>query len=102
MFKYLKNAPTGIVLENNYGDSFTNAGIYAAFAVKPTLMGWPLHLLTWRSNIAQVWILKAQIIQFYKGQLPDALNWLQANHVDYIVWNAVDAAVPNTWEILNK
>ncbi|MCX7088443.1 MAG: DUF2298 domain-containing protein [Methylococcales bacterium] len=50
VFGFLAQAPDGIVLENNYGGSFTESGIYAAFAVKPSLLGWPMHLLTWHSG----------------------------------------------------
>lgn len=98
MFGFLERAPTGIVLENNYGGSLTDSGIYSAFALKPTLLGWPMHLQTWHNDIGQVWILKEQIIQFYKGELPDAADWLQANHVDYIVWNAKDTVETDAWE----
>ncbi|NOT85205.1 MAG: hypothetical protein HOP02_10620 [Methylococcaceae bacterium] len=98
MFGFLQQAPVGIVLENNYGGSFTDSGIYAAFAVKPTLLGWPMHLLTWHNSIDQAWVLKEQIIQFYTGKLPDSANWLLANKVDYIVWNTHDAQVPGAWE----
>jgi hypothetical protein len=99
LFGVLEKAPTGIVLENNYGDSFTDSGIYAAFAVKPTLLGWPLHLQTWHSSIGQVWALKEQILQFYKGVLPASADWLLANNVEYIIWNARDAGLqPTAWE----
>ena len=102
MFGFLEKAPYGIVLENNYGDSYTDSGIYSAFAVKPTLLGWPLHLETWHANIGQVWILKDQIIKFYKGELADSANWLVANHVDYIIWNSRDASEANAWQNINK
>ena len=101
MFGFLEKAPYGIVLENNYGDSFTDSGIYSAFAVKPTLLGWPMHLLTWHTSIGQAWILKDQIIKFYKGELPDSANWLVANHVDYIIWNGRDALQANAWQNIN-
>ncbi|MEQ1637624.1 MAG: DUF2298 domain-containing protein [Methylococcales bacterium] len=102
MFSFLKKAPNGIVLENNYGGSFTDSGIYSAFAVKPTLLGWPMHLLTWHNSIDQAWVLKEQIVQFYTGKLPDAANWLLANKVDYIVWNTRDAQAPDSWEPVNN
>jgi Uncharacterized membrane protein (DUF2298) len=98
LFRFLEKVPFGIVLENNYGGAFTDSGIYAAFAVKPTLLGWPMHLLTWHKNIDQAWILKDQIVEFYKGQLPDAAKWLVANNVEYIIWNALDAEQANAWE----
>jgi hypothetical protein len=98
LFRFLEKAPFGIVLENNYGDSYTDSGIYAAFAVKPTLLGWPMHLQTWHGSVSQAWILKDQIVEFYKGQLLDATKWLVANDVEYIIWNERDADQPKGWE----
>ncbi|MCX7088442.1 MAG: hypothetical protein NTV00_10355 [Methylococcales bacterium] len=42
--------------------------------------------------------MKEQIIQFYAGKLPQAADWLLANNVDYIVWNARDARESPAWE----
>lgn len=100
MFAYLKNAPDGIVLENNYGGSFTDSGVYAAFAVKPSLQGWTMHLETWHKTIPRVWTMDGQIIQFYKGTLVNSEQWLLSNRVRYIVWNARDAA-SGAWDTIN-
>jgi hypothetical protein len=102
LFGFLEKANYGIVLENNYGGSFTDSGIYAAFAVKPALLGWPMHLLTWHTSIGQVWILKDQIIKFYEGELPDSTNWLLGNNVDYIIWNGRDALKPKAWQNIDN
>lgn len=101
VFAFLKHAPDGIVLENNYGGSFTDSGIYAAFAVKPSLQGWPMHLETWHNTVANVWVLNNEIIQFYKGTLANPAPWLLANKVRYIVWNARDDDEKNAWENIN-
>ncbi len=102
MFDYLGKAPSGIVLENNYGGAYTDSGIYAAFAAKPTLLGWPMHLQTWHGSIGHAWALNEKIIQFYKGELPNAKDWLLANHVNYIVWNAKDSDQANAWELIKS
>ena len=102
MFRHLEKAPYGIVLENSYGDAYTDSGIYAVFAAKPSLLGWPSHLLTWHGNVAQAWILQGQIRQFYAGTLPDAAALLSANQVDYIVWNYKDhEQQPAAWQLAN-
>jgi len=102
IFRYLEKAPYGIVLENSYGDAYTDSGIYAVFAAKPSLLGWPSHLLTWHGNVAQAWILQGQIRQFYAGTLPDAAALLSANQVDYIVWNYKDhEQQPAAWQLAN-
>ncbi|MBS1143288.1 MAG: hypothetical protein H6R14_694 [Proteobacteria bacterium] len=103
MFRHLEKAPYGIVLENCYGDAYTDSGIYAVFAAKPSLLGWPSHLSTWHRNVGQAWMLKEQILQFYLGTLPDAANWLIANKVDYIVWNYKDFEMqPGAWQQANE
>lgn len=102
IFDYLKHAPDGIVLENNYGGSFTDSTVYAGFAVKPSLQGWTMHLETWHQTIPRVWIMDGQIIEFYKGKLANPETWLLANHVRYIVWNTKDnAQQPAAWNIIN-
>jgi uncharacterized membrane protein len=90
MIHYLKDAPKGIVLENEYGNAYTNTTLYALFAGKPALLGWPLHLLTWRGDVPDVWALNTQIQTFYAGTLPNSLDWLLANGVRYVVWSATE------------
>jgi hypothetical protein len=90
MLHYLKHAPTGIVLENEYGNAYTNTSLYALFSGKPVLLGWPLHLLTWRGDVPDVWALNTQIQAFYAGTLPDSLDWLLANQVRYVVWSGAE------------
>lgn len=103
LFRYLGNAPYGIVLENCYDDAYSDSGIYAAFAAKPSLLGWPSHLMTWHGNVAHVWAMKSDITRFYAGTLPAAADWLVGNRVDYIVWNHKDQDMnPEAWQPLNQ
>ena len=87
---YLQNAPDGIVLENEYGNAYTNTSLYGLFTGKPVLLGWPIHLLTWRGDVPDVWALNTQILEFYKGNLTDSLEWLLLNKVQYVVWSATE------------
>lgn len=102
IFAYLRNAPDGIVLENNYGGAFTDSTVYAGFAVKPSLQGWTMHLETWHQTIPRVWIMDGQVIQFYKANMLNAEEWLLSNRVRYIVWNAKDAAQANVWQTIDE
>ena len=90
MIDYLKDAPPGIVLENQYGDAYTNTSLYALFSGKPVLLGWPLHLIVWHGERPDVWTRKTQIEEFYAGNLPGSLEWLLLNKVQYIVWTAAE------------
>lgn len=103
MFRYLGSAPYGIVLENCYGDAYTDSGIYAAFAVKPSLLGWPSHLMTWHGGVGHVWALKEEIKRFYAGTLPNAADWLIGNKVDYVVWTYKEhEQQPGAWQSVNQ
>ncbi|MEN9865453.1 MAG: hypothetical protein RL748_1043, partial [Pseudomonadota bacterium] len=83
---YLKDAPRGVVLENHLGDAFTNQTVFSLFSGQATLLGWPHHVSLWHAGAPDVWILNAQIKEFYKGSAPDALGWLAQNNVRYVVW----------------
>ncbi len=83
---YLKEAPRGIVLENWQGDAYTNQTVYALNSGQVSLMGWPAHVALWHNGAPEVWAMRQQIIDFYKGTLPQALNWLRHNNVRYVVW----------------
>jgi uncharacterized membrane protein len=102
MFHYLEQAPYGIVLENSYGDAYTDSAIYAAFATKPTVLGWPSHVSTWRGGISRIWHLKDEINNFYAGTMTTPEKWLLANKVDYIVWNKKDASQPDAWTTISN
>lgn len=90
MIHYLKEAPNGIVLENQYDNAYSNTTLYALFTGKPAMLGWPLHLVTWRGEVPDVWVLKDQVTAFYSGNLPNSLDWLLANKVSYVVWSGDD------------
>ncbi|MBI3562534.1 MAG: hypothetical protein HY080_12555 [Gammaproteobacteria bacterium] len=97
LVNFLQTEPNGIVLENQYGDSYDNTTLYALFSGKPALMGWPAHLITWRRNVIDVYPMKERIQTFYAGNLADSLAWLQANHVRYIVWSPDDNKDPQAF-----
>jgi len=90
LFHYLQTAPSGILLENQYGNAYTNTGIHALFTGKTALLGWTAHLLTWHGAVPDVWVLMEQIKSFYAGTLPNSLDWLLANKVRYVVWSRAD------------
>jgi uncharacterized membrane protein len=90
LLAYLRAAPRGIVMENIRGGAYTKSGAFSLFAAKPSLLTWPDHMSGWKGNATHMRLLQNQITQFYAGQQPDMVNWLQANKVHYIVWTAED------------
>lgn len=97
MFRFLADAPPGVVLENIYDGAYSDTGIYSAFAAKPVLLGWPMHLVTWHGDVPDVWLTRDAIVALYAGNLPDARKWLLARDVRYIVWTARDASNREAW-----
>ncbi len=98
MFRYLTNAPRGIVMENLYSEAYNEGGVYATFAAQPLLLGWPAHIVTWHGKVEEAMQRRNKIRYFYSGYLLNPLDWLEENNVSYIVWNARDAMVPDVWQ----
>jgi len=95
MFRYLHEAPNGIVLENQYAEDYSDGGIYGTFSGKPVLLGWPAHLIGWHPDKArEIAARRDQIRAFYAGTLQKPNDWLRNNNVRYIIWNAHDAQMP--------
>ena len=90
LLSYLRAAPRGIVLESIRGGAYSKSGALSLFAAKPSLLTWPDHMGGWKGNAAHMRLLQNQITQFYAGQQPDMVGWLQANNVRYIVWALED------------
>jgi len=101
MLRFLEAAPQGIVMESLACGAFCDSGIHALFAGKPLLLGWPLHLQTWRVNAGGIWILKNEIDSFYRGELARPVQWLAAHDVRYIVWARSDAGNQSAWQAID-
>ncbi len=97
---YLKDAPKGIVLENSLGDSFTNQTLFALYSNQTALLGWPHHVSLWHDGSPDIWLLNAQIKEFYKAGLPDPLAWLAQNNVRYVVWGHTERH-SDKWQQVN-
>jgi hypothetical protein len=102
MLRYLANAPTGVVMESMGCGAFCDSGIHALFSGKPLLLGWPMHIQTWRVNSASMWIRKDDIDRFYRGELQQPAQWLIANEVHYVVWSHRDTRNAKAWQAVNS
>ena len=98
---WLKQAPRGIVLENWQGDAYNNQTLYALNSGQVSLMGWPSHVSLWHSGAPEVWAKRQEIIEFYKGILPEPLNWLLRNNVRYVVWGHTERNAGNWQQVHN-
>ncbi|KPC49383.1 DUF2298 domain-containing protein [Amantichitinum ursilacus] len=102
MVNFLSVAPRGILLENVTGDAYTNQTLLALFSGQIEMQGWPNHVSLWHAAPADVWMQSDRTKLFYKGALPDALDWLSVNHVRYVAWTRVDSAAGlAAWQNIN-
>jgi hypothetical protein len=101
MLRYLTAAPDGIVMESLPCGAFCDAGIHALFSGKPLLLGWPMHVQTWRVTVGGMWIRKDDIDRFYRGELAQPADWLSSNEVRYVVWSRGDARHAAAWQTIN-
>ncbi len=91
IINFLRAAPDGVVLERLKDDAYDHGGVYSAFAGKPLWLGWPLHEVTWRGQLHEIWQRRDAQRALFEARLTDALPYLQAQRVDYIVWSVREA-----------
>ena len=91
IISFLRAAPEGVVLERLKEDAYDNGGAYSAFAGKPLWLGWPLHEVTWRGQLPEIWQRRDAQRALFEARLEDVLPYLRAQRVDYIVWSAREA-----------
>jgi len=99
---FLAKAPEGIVLESIACGAFCEAGVTALFSGQPLFLGWPMHVQTWRGGSGALWLRKDEIDQFYRGEMPDASEWLKTNRIRYVVWARRDAVNLRAWKNLDQ
>jgi uncharacterized membrane protein len=102
MFRYLRIAPDGIVVENHYGEGYHEGGAFSAFAGKPLLIGWITQNMTWHGWSEEIGQLYDGTKDFYAGKLLKPADWLLSRDVAYIIWNQKDAEAvsPEVWQKL--
>ncbi|GGP26032.1 DUF2298 domain-containing protein [Silvimonas amylolytica] len=102
LVNYLRNAPRGIVLENWYGDAYTNQTLVALFSDQVSMQGWPNHVSLWHGAPRDVWMQSDKTKAFYHGEMPNALDWLALNHVRYIAWTRGETSMGmQAWQNIN-
>jgi hypothetical protein len=92
LLEWLRNAPSGLVLEGMQGGAYNPTSALSLFAGKAMLLGWPSHQALWRREVSGIWPLNDQIQRFYAGNLPDALGWLRQRNLRYVLWTRWDEA----------
>jgi len=88
ILNYLGARPGGVTLETVVPNrmSFVETGAISLFTGHPTVVGWAAHEQLWRGyqrDIEQRW---NRANEFFRGQLPSALDFLAEQDVRFILW----------------
>jgi uncharacterized membrane protein len=100
MMNYLKVHPKGVILERTKPEerAFTEMGVLPLFTNHPSVCGWASHEQLWRGyqrDIEQRW---NRMNEFFQGNLPQPLEFLQSYDVQYIVWPGAEDVDPALFE----
>ncbi len=102
MLGRLKVEKPGVVIERpEEQGGFTNSAVIPLFAGQRMWLGWWGHELLWRGNSEDVRRRHDRLMLFYKGDLPDAGPWLEAQGIDYVLFYR-PGDTPEMWQKLNK
>ena len=100
---FLETQPRSIVLQRLETGAFTPAPALTLFAGHQAFMGWTAHENLWRGLRADVGIRERQVSKFYAGEMPDAMQWLLENRVEFVLWLKSEIKVPTgTFEKIDE
>ncbi len=83
---FLKAQPQSVVLQRLADRAYIPAPALIIFSGQTALLGWANHEDTWRGYRVDIDHRLDSINRFYRGDLPDAEQWLEQNHVQYVLW----------------
>ncbi|QNM97138.1 DUF2298 domain-containing protein [Chitinimonas koreensis] len=89
---WLRAAPRGLVLESVEQGAYSPSSAFALHAGQPSAAGWPDHESQWRGSPDFINERTELIRAIYRGNRPDALQWLRSQKVRYLVWSRYDQA----------
>jgi hypothetical protein len=90
----LRHEPPAIVLQRMPTGAYTVQPALTIFAGQTAFLGWPNHENIWRGNRADIDIRMRDVQAFYRGDLPDSAQWLEANRIEYVIWGRDDNQLP--------
>ncbi len=100
MLSSLTQAPRDIVLEPIYDVFPLDTGIYGSFALKPSVVGIPWALESWKKGMTELPGLIAEIKSFYAGTHKQAARFLIDHDVRYVVWSVRESTDLATWQAI--
>lgn len=83
----LKAAPKGIVLERVEKYAYDDGTAYSMLAGQPVFLGWPLHEVTWRGQLHEIWSRHRAMTAIFDGTHDDPAPYLLAHDVQYVLWS---------------
>jgi uncharacterized membrane protein len=92
----LRHAPPSIVLQRMPTGAYTIQPDLTMLAGQTAFLGWPNHENVWRGNRADVNAREREVNAFFRGDMPEAWRWLEANGIRYVIWGRDDNQLPPT------
>ncbi|GLS06090.1 hypothetical protein GCM10007860_32560 [Chitiniphilus shinanonensis] len=87
ILEYLRVAPRGLVVEGIDGGAYMATSAFALHAAQPAFNGWPSHVAQWHGEPQHILIDAETVRRIYRGELPNAAEWLMARGARYVVWS---------------
>lgn len=91
--EFLASQPPSTVLQRIPDRSYVAPPALTIFAGQTAFLGWPNHEDIWRGYRPDIDQRYGDIDRFYRAALPDAAQWLEQNHIRYVLWLRPDNAL---------
>lgn len=98
--EFLAAQPQAVVLQRIPDRSYVAAPALTIFAGQTAFLGWPNHEDIWRGYRPDIDQRYEEIERFYRATLDDSAQWLEQNHIRYVLWLGGDNRL-GTFDQLN-
>ena len=86
LLERLLREPRGVVIEDPRDDGSEGLASLPLHAGHLLWLGWEGYELLWRGFPEDVRLRKGRLMSFYDGSLPDAVEWLESEKIDYVLF----------------
>ncbi len=86
VLEFLAAQPPSVVLQRIPDRSYVAPPALTIISGQTAFLGWPNHEDIWRGYRPDIDQRYADVDRFYHGILEDSAQWLEENHIRYVVW----------------
>lgn len=103
ILEYLAAKPAAVALQRPAKPAYSSSPALLLFAGHTPFLGWQFHEQTWRGDLPAIRQRAAEVDSFYSGYMANAVNWLSANRIRYILWLREEHVLPpGSWERIEQ